>query len=215
MPESAATSLHAALAGRPAVYAAWAMRVTLLLAIAVVALSVTLWRTATTREVRIVRIDDLGRAEALTYDAAAWTPQLPELRYFLTRFVVLHYSRLRGSVARDYPQSLYFLRPELAARLTTRGQDPVQAFLTTPGAYEVEVTVRNVTFSTLDAVPYQAAVDFITTERHATSGAIGKTTTQTAQVTFQIRRDAIPASFIPVNPLGFEILQLRVDEAFD
>src|SRR5687767_3528455 len=30
----------------------------------------------------VVRIDGVGRAEAVTYDAATWRPQIPELRYF-------------------------------------------------------------------------------------------------------------------------------------
>src|SRR6266478_7784686 len=35
----------------------------------------------------VVRIDEVGRAEAVSYDAATYRPQTPELRYFLTRFV--------------------------------------------------------------------------------------------------------------------------------
>ena len=42
----------------------------------------------------VVRIDDVGRAEAVAYDAATYQPQAPELRYFLTQFVVKHFSRL-------------------------------------------------------------------------------------------------------------------------
>ncbi len=38
----------------------------------------------------------------------------PELRYFLTRFVTTHFSRLRATVQRDYPDSLFFLAPSLA-----------------------------------------------------------------------------------------------------
>jgi len=32
----------------------------------------------------VVRIDDVGRAEAIQYDATSYQPQAPELRYFLT-----------------------------------------------------------------------------------------------------------------------------------
>src|SRR2546428_5360980 len=35
----------------------------------------------------VVRIDDVGRAEAVQYDATVYRPQAPELRYFLTQFV--------------------------------------------------------------------------------------------------------------------------------
>ena len=57
----------------------------------------------------VIRIDDVGRAEAVQYDATAYQPQAPELRYFLTQFVVKHFSRLRATVQRDYPESLFFL----------------------------------------------------------------------------------------------------------
>ena len=44
----------------------------------------------------------------------AYQPQPPELRYFLTQFVVKHFSRLRATVQREYPDSLFFLEPALA-----------------------------------------------------------------------------------------------------
>src|SRR4029453_16208530 len=62
----------------------------------------------------VIRIDDVGRAEAVQYDATAYHPQPPELRYFLTQFIVKHFSRLRATVQREYPDSLLFLDPTLA-----------------------------------------------------------------------------------------------------
>src|SRR6202158_1007856 len=62
----------------------------------------------------VIRIDQVGRAEAVAYDATTYRPQAPELRYFLTRFVVMHFSRLRATVQRDFPDSLFFLAPALA-----------------------------------------------------------------------------------------------------
>src|SRR3989454_11757385 len=62
----------------------------------------------------VVRIDQVGRAEAVPYDASAYRPQAPELRYFLTQFVVKHFSRLKATVQREYPDSLFFLDHALA-----------------------------------------------------------------------------------------------------
>src|SRR5919108_6347141 len=62
----------------------------------------------------VVRIDDVGRAEAVQYDATAYRPQAPELRYFLGQFVVKHYARIRATIQREYPDSLFFLSPALA-----------------------------------------------------------------------------------------------------
>src|SRR5258708_37850334 len=62
----------------------------------------------------VIRIDDVGRAEAVQYDATGYQPQAPELRYFLTQFTVKHFSRIRATVQREYPDSLLFLDPRLA-----------------------------------------------------------------------------------------------------
>src|SRR5262245_11696499 len=56
----------------------------------------------------VIRIDEVGRADAVQYDASTYRPQAPELRYFLTQFIVKHFSRLRATVQRDYPDSLFF-----------------------------------------------------------------------------------------------------------
>src|SRR5437867_10266207 len=40
----------------------------------------------------LVRIDEVGRAEAVQYDTSRYQPQPPQLRYFLTQFVVKHFS---------------------------------------------------------------------------------------------------------------------------
>src|SRR6058998_638536 len=34
----------------------------------------------------VIRIDEVGRAQAVQYDASSYHPQPPELRYFLTQF---------------------------------------------------------------------------------------------------------------------------------
>ena len=57
----------------------------------------------------VIRIDDVGRAEAVQYDATTYKPQAPELRYFLTQFVVKHFSRIRSTLQREYAESLKVL----------------------------------------------------------------------------------------------------------
>src|SRR5215510_3334821 len=72
----------------------------------------------------VVRIDDVGRAEAVVYDASRYQPQPPELRYFLTQFVVKHFGRIRSTLQREYPDSLFFLNPALAdATIAQRSEE--------------------------------------------------------------------------------------------
>ena len=69
-----------------------------IVAVGLVALNVHTVSTYAHIKPLVVRIDEVGRAEAVAYDATAYRPQAPELRYFLTRFVALHFSRLRATI---------------------------------------------------------------------------------------------------------------------
>src|SRR5918999_4097069 len=98
----------------------------------------------------VVRIDEFGRAEAVQYDASAYTPQAPELRYFLTQFVVKHFSRIRATVQREYPDSLFFLDPALVDATIAQNEQSraIEAFLTSPSD-EIDIVVQNVSLSEL------------------------------------------------------------------
>src|SRR6267154_5180277 len=110
----------------------------------------------------VVRIDDVGRAEAVQYDAGSYHPQPPELRYFLTQFVVKHFSRIRSTVQREYPDSLFFLEPAVADATIAQNEQgrTLETFLANPSADENDVVVQNVSLSELSRSPYKAAVTF-------------------------------------------------------
>ncbi len=164
----------------------------------------------------VIRIDDVGRAEAVQYDATSYQPQAPELRYFLTQFVVKHFSRIRSTVQREYPDSLFFLEPALAdATIAQNDQSrTIEQFLTSPSSDEIDVQVQNVSLSELANPPFKAAVTFqkvyyspgSRTERHRE--------THVAQIDF-VLRDHVPNEFVRVNPLGLQVAYFRVDQAFE
>src|SRR5438270_7248530 len=64
----------------------------------------------------VIRIDDVGRAQAVQYDTLTYRPQgqAPELKYFLMQFVTKHFARMRATVKEQYAESLYFLDAGLA-----------------------------------------------------------------------------------------------------
>src|SRR5688500_13260367 len=164
----------------------------------------------------VVRIDEVGRAEAVSYDATAYQPTPPELRYFLSQFVVKHFGRIRSTVQREYPDSLLFLDPALAdATISQNDQSRViETFLTNPSADEIEVAVQNVSLSELTAQPFKAAISFQKVfyapgTRHERSRE-----TYVAQVDF-ILREHVPNALVRVNPLGLQIAYFRVDQAFE
>lgn len=163
----------------------------------------------------VIRIDDVGRAEAVQYDAAAYQPQAPELRYFLTQFVVKHFGRIRSTVQREYPDSLFFLDPALAdATIAENDQSrTIEQFLTNPSSDEIDVQVQNVSLSELARPPYKASVTFQKVYYSPGTRTERQRETFVAQVDFGLR-DRVPNEFVRVNPLGLQIGYFRVDQAF-
>ena len=164
----------------------------------------------------VIRIDEVGRAEAVQYDATGYQPQPQELRYFLTQFVVKHFSRLRATVQCECPYSVFFLEPALAdAPIAQNEQSRVlETFVTNPSADEVDIAVQNVSLSDLAKAPHKASVSF--QKLLYAPGTRQERARQTfiAQIDFSLR-DRVPNEFVRVNPLGLQISYFRVDQAFE
>lgn len=164
----------------------------------------------------VVRIDDVGRAEAVQYDATVYRPQAPELRYFLTQFIVKHFSRIRATVQREYPDSLFFLEPGLADATISQNDRSrtLETFLTSPSADEVDILVQNVSLTELSKPPYKASVAFQKVMYTPGTRAERARETYVAQVDF-VMREHVPNEFVRVNPLGLQVTYFRVDQAFE
>jgi len=187
-----------------------------LLALGLLALNFRTQTKYATVKPLVVRIDEVGRAEAVQYDASTYHAQAPELRYFLTQFVVKHFSRIRATVQREYADSLFFLEPALADATMTQNEQTraFETFVTNPSADEVDIAVQNVSLSELTKPPYKASVAF--QKVFYTPGTRAERSHQTyvAQVDF-VMRDHVPNEFVRVNPLGLQITYFRVDQAFE
>ena len=164
----------------------------------------------------VIRIDGVGRAEAVEYDATRYQPQPPELRYFLTQFTVKHFSRIRATIQREYPDSLLFLEPSLADATIAQNEQSrvIETFLTNPSTDEVDVAVQNVSLSQMTTAPFKAAVTF--QKVYYTPGTRHERARESyvAQIDF-VMRDHVPNEFIRVNPLGLQVAYFRVDQAFE
>jgi type IV secretion system protein VirB5 len=164
----------------------------------------------------VIRIDDVGRAQAVQYDTLTYRPQgqAPELKYFLVQFVTRHFARRRASVKQDYAESLYFLDAALADVTIAQDQrtQAIEKFLTN-GGDETDIEVKNATLDDLKTPPYKGVVDF--DKVYSSQGTHQERARDTfvAQITF-VLRDQVPAAVVPVNPLGLTITYVRVDQAF-
>ena len=193
-----------------------ALLLTGLLAVGLLALNFRTQARAASVKPLVVRIDQVGRAEAVQYDATAYRPQAPELRYFLTQFVVKHFSRLRATVQREYADSLFFLEPALADATIAQNEQShaLEQFLGNPSAEETDVAVQNVSLTEFVKPPYKASVAFQKVFYAPGTRSVRVRETYIAQVDFALR-DRVPNEFVRVNPLGLQITYFRVDQAFE
>jgi len=71
-------------------------------------------RTLESFKPMVIRIDEIGRAQAVAYESLVYKPEYKETKYFLTRFCQLYYRRNRSTINDDFTQALYFLDGKLA-----------------------------------------------------------------------------------------------------
>ena len=163
----------------------------------------------------VIRIDKLGRAQAVAYNTLAYKPQAAECQYFLSEWARLFYSRNRYTIRSDFARSLYFLDSSLASGWMNsyRNGQTIQKFLdddTQPG---IKIDVRQVAIADLRRPPFRASIDFDETAYNQSDDSVVSRHSFTVHVVFVFRRQ-VPASMVPVNPLGLTITYFHRDQAF-
>src|SRR5713101_870748 len=173
-----------------------------LLSLALVGLTIKTYQAFRNLTPLVIRINEIGRAEAVRYDTFAYQPQEREIRYFLSDFVQRHYSRMRATVRDNYATSLYYLDGRLADALieANKKNKTIETFLVGTGD-ELEVSVKNVSIEDLRTPPYHATVDFEKAYSAAADHAPVKRETYIANFVFVVK-EHVPNAMIPVNPLG-------------
>ncbi len=99
---------------------------------------------------RYIRIDEMGRAQAIQYTDLNYSPREGEVRTYLTDWANYRYTLNRDTVAKKYPLNYYFLSQTLASQLMT--DDNANHVVSQVMAGQVEQTdveVRNVTITSM------------------------------------------------------------------
>jgi type IV secretory pathway TrbF-like protein len=163
----------------------------------------------------VIRIDDLGRAEAINYHNLEYKPQDAEAKYFLSEFCALYYRRNRYTIQDDFSKSLYFLDGKLADGILDayRKDDVIRKFITNTAAPEIDVDVKKVALEEMQIPPYRARVDFYMVYYSPADHSELKRDLYTANFVF-VFKSQVPNELIPINPLGVTITYFREDEAF-
>jgi type IV secretory pathway TrbF-like protein len=163
----------------------------------------------------VIRIDDLGRAEAINYHNLEYKPQDAEAKYFLSEFCALYYRRNRYTIQDDFSKSLYFLDGKLADGILDayRKDDVIKKFITNTAAPEIDVDVKKVALDEMQNPPFRARVDFYMVYYSPADHSELKRDLYTANFVF-VFKSQVPNELIPINPLGVTITYFREDEAF-
>src|SRR5882724_2816502 len=163
----------------------------------------------------VIRIDDLGRAEAINYHHFEYKPQDAEAKYFLSQFCTLFYRRNRYTIQNDFSKSLYFLDGKVANGILDayRKDDIIRKFLTNTSASEIDVDVKKVALEELQTPPFRARVDFYLVYYSPADHSELKRDLYTANFVFVFKTN-VPNELIPINPLGITVTYFREDQAF-
>jgi len=163
----------------------------------------------------VIRIDDLGRAEAINYHNLEYQPQDAEAKYFLAEFCALYYRRNRYTIQDDFAKSLYFLDGKLANGILDayRKDDVIKKFLTNSTAPEIDVDVKKVDLDEMQYQQLRESVDFYLVYYSPADHRELKRDLYTGNFVFLFRAQ-VPNELIPINPLGLSITYFREDEAF-
>src|SRR5438105_10404214 len=110
----------------------------------------------------VIRINDIGRAEAVKYDTLGYKPQDAEVKYFLSDFCRLYYGRNRYTIRDNFKRSLLFMEAQLANSVAEayRKNHTVEGYLQDPSAPDIDIEVGKVSIEDLRSAPYKATVHF-------------------------------------------------------
>jgi type IV secretion system protein VirB5 len=163
----------------------------------------------------IVRINDVGHAEAIDYRNFQYRPQEAENKYYLTRWAELYFNRNRFTIERDQTNALYFLNSDVQRAVIDeeRKDNIILTYRNDSTLPYVDVEVKNVVLDDLRLSPYSARIEFEKVYTNPADHTELKRERWVASVTY-VFRENVKNDELAVNPLGLTIVRFRADQAF-
>lgn len=107
---------------------------------------------------RYIRIDEMGRAQAIAYSDLNYSPREGEVRTYLTDWANYRYTVNRETIGTKYPLNYYFLSQNLASQLMADDNQAHLASQVMGGQIEQsEAEVKNVTITSMSQETVQGA----------------------------------------------------------
>ena len=155
----------------------------------------------------VVRVDEVGRAEALAYEAvqAQADPRDPTTKYCLNLFLRDHFGRRRATAQEYWPRSLRFLSTDLANAAFTANNEEIA--MLAAGITLEELRVENVILriQANPVAPHGAVADFVLVRTQQEREISREQWTATMQFVFM---PVIPADLVVFNPMGIQVTYL-------
>ena len=161
----------------------------------------------------VVRINDLGNAQAVYLADSGYRPQAAEVKHFLSDFVTKYYTHKKERLE-DYYLSKYYLNRQLGVQSWIDDQQTKWIKKLLSGQLEqTTAQVRKVSVTNLDKAPYEALVDFERIVYSPTGDQAVRHEDLTATIRFTFA-DKVEPRMMQYNPLGLTIIDFHADQAF-
>jgi type IV secretory pathway TrbF-like protein len=195
------------------------LKVTILvLAVICLALCALLFRSQkalTELKPLIIRVSDVGHAEAIDYRDYQYKPQEAENKYYLARWASLYFQRNRYTIEADQTAALYFLDSDVQHAVVRQEQEDktISIFQHDATLPYVDIDVKSVVLDDLRQSPYSARIEFEKVYTNPSDHSVLKRERWIASTTY-IFADTVANAALAVNPLGLTIVRFRADQAF-
>ncbi len=172
---------------------------------------------------RYIRIDEMGRAQAIAYTDLNYSPREGEVRTYLTDWANYRYTINRETVGKKYPLNYYFLSQTLASQMMTQdNQNHLVSQVIGGQVEQSEVEVRNVTITSMSEETIQDAniargTALVTIDKLYSQRNSGEPRTEhwVLSVTYYLNPKQVSdqarifPQFETINPLGLTITEFH------
>ena len=172
---------------------------------------------------RYIRIDEMGRAQAIAYTDLNYSPREGEVRTYLTDWANYRFTLSRDTIGKKYPLNYYFLSANLASQLMTAdNQNHLVSQVVGGQVEQSDVEVKNVTITSMSEETVQGApiargtalvtIDKLYTQRNSREP---RTEHWLLSVTYYLNPKQVSdqarvfPQFETINPLGLTITEFH------
>ena len=163
----------------------------------------------------IIRVSDVGHADAIDYRNYQYKPQEAENKYYLARWTSLYFQRNRYTIENDQTGALYFLNSDVQHAVIRQEQQDktISTFQHDSTLSYVDIDIKSIVLDDLRQSPYSARIEFEKVYTNSADHTVLKRERWIASVTY-VFADTVANEALAVNPLGLTIIRFRADQAF-